>query len=237
MRSTMPLSLFSCPAAAALLCLSAAAHAAPAVVELFTSEGCSSCPPAEAYIGELTQRGDVLALTYHVDYWDDLGWRDRFALPSAVQRQRAYAKNLGLSSVYTPQAIIDGHQNFVGSDRFSIGKALAQPRNGAAIDLSLQQGELRVGLPAQQGVPESEVLLVAYQRTAVSPVARGENAGRTLREFNVVRELRTLGRWQGLKQEYRWRISSLPPEATDAAVVVQGLGQAPIIGAASIALH
>ena len=147
MRSTMPLSLFSCPAAAALLCLSAAAHAAPAVVELFTSEGCSSCPPAEAYIGELTQRGDVLALTFHVDYWDDLGWRDRFALPSAVQRQRAYAKNLGLSSVYTPQVIIDGHQNFVGSDRFSIGKALARPRNGAAIDLSLQQGELRIGLP------------------------------------------------------------------------------------------
>ena len=148
----------------------------------------------------------VLALTFHVDYWDDLGWRDRFALPSAAQRQRAYAKNLGLASVYTPQVIIDGHQNFVGSDRSSIGKALAHPRNGAAIDLSLQEGELRVALAAQQGVVESEVLLVAYQRTAVSPIARGENAGRTLREFNVVRDFRTLGRWQGLKQEYHWRL-------------------------------
>jgi hypothetical protein len=237
MRSTMSLSLLSCLAAGALLWVSTMADATPAVLELFTSEGCSSCPPAEAYIGELTQRGDVLALTFHVDYWDDLGWLDRFALPSAVQRQRAYAKNLGLSSVYTPQAIIDGHQNFVGSDRTSIGKALARPRSGAAIDLSLQEGEVRVELAAQQGVSESEVLIVAYQRTAVSPIGRGENAGRTLREFNVVRDFRTLGRWQGRRQEYRWRISSLPPEATDAAVVVQGLGQASIIGAASIPLH
>jgi hypothetical protein len=237
MRSAIPLSPFSCLAVAALLCVAARAPAAPAVLELFTSEGCSSCPPAEAYIGELTQRGDVLALTFHVDYWDDLGWRDRFALPSAVQRQRTYAKNLGLSSVYTPQAIVDGHQNFVGSDRTSIDKALAHPRKGAAIELSLREGELRVGLAAQQKVPDSEVLLVAYQRTAVSPIARGENAGRTLREFNVVREFRTLGRWQGLKQEYRRQLSSLPPEATDAAVVVQGLGQAPIIGAASIPLR
>ncbi len=237
MRSAMNLSPLSCLAAGALLCLAAQARAAPAVLELFTSEGCSSCPPAEAYIGELTQRGDVLALTFHVDYWDDLGWRDRFALPSAVQRQRAYAKNLGLSSVYTPQAIVDGHEDFVGSDRASIGKALAHPRSGAAIELSLREGELRIGLAAQQGVSDSEVLLVAYQRTAVSPIARGENAGRTLREYNVVREFRSLGRWQGLKQEYRWRLSLLPPEATDAAVVVQGVGQAPIIGAASIALH
>ncbi len=237
MRSAIPSSLPSCLAAGALLCLAATADAGPAVVELFTSEGCSSCPPAEAYVGELAQRGDVLALTFHVDYWDDLGWRDRFALPSAVQRQRAYAKNLGLSSVYTPQVIIDGHQNFVGSDRSAIGKALARPRNGAPIELSVQEGELRVALAAWQGGAESEVLLVAYQRTAVSPIARGENAGRTLREFNVVREFRSLGRWQGLQQEYRWRLSSLPAEVTDAAVVVQAVGQAAIIGAASIAVH
>ena len=83
------------------------AQSRPAVVELFTSEGCSSCPPAETYIGELAQRRDVLALAFHVDYWDDLGWRDRFGLPEAVQRQRAYAKSLRLASVYTPQAVID----------------------------------------------------------------------------------------------------------------------------------
>jgi hypothetical protein len=237
MRSPMRLPRSSSLAASALLCSAALAHATPAVVELFTSEGCSSCPPAEAYIGELAQRGDVLALTFHVDYWDDLGWRDRFALPAAVQRQRVYAKNLGLSSVYTPQAMVDGRQNFVGSDRSSIGKALARARNGAAIDLSFHEDELRVDLAAQEAAAESEVLLVAYRRSAVSPIARGENAGRTLREFNVVREFRSLGRWRGQKQQYRWPISSLPPDTTDVAVLVQGLGQAPIIGAASIALH
>src|SRR5208337_3080503 len=86
----------------------AAAGPRPAVVELYTSEGCSSCPPAEAYIGASTQRRDVLPLTFHVDYWDGLGWRDRFALPEAARRQRNYARVLGLSSVYTPQAVVDG---------------------------------------------------------------------------------------------------------------------------------
>src|SRR4030088_1641066 len=99
------------------------AQSRPAVVELFTSEGCSSCPPAGTYIGELAQRHDVLALAFHVDYWDDLGWRDRFGLPEAAQRQRGYAKSLRLSSVYTPQVVIDGQDNFVGSDVKSIGRA------------------------------------------------------------------------------------------------------------------
>ncbi len=94
----------------ALLWSTAAANAQsrPALVELFTSEGCSSCPPAEAYLGELARRPDVLALTFHVDYWDDLGWRDRFGLPESVQRQRGYASALHLSSIYTPQVVIDG---------------------------------------------------------------------------------------------------------------------------------
>src|SRR5271168_5093474 len=106
MRSPLHQTLMS----AALLCGAAAANAQPrpAVVELFTSEGCSSCPPAETFLGELAQRHDVLALAYHVDYWDDLGWRDRFGLTEAVQRQRNYAKTLRLSSVYTPQVVIDG---------------------------------------------------------------------------------------------------------------------------------
>src|SRR5580692_10502230 len=94
-------SLHNCLRAGTLLCWAAAANAQarPAVVELFTSEGCSSCPPAEAYIGELAQRRDVLALAFHVEYWDDLGWRDRFGLPDAVHRQQAYARALNLASV------------------------------------------------------------------------------------------------------------------------------------------
>src|ERR1700690_3773212 len=94
----------------ALLCGTAAANAQtrPALIELFTSEGCSSCPPAEAYLGELARRPNVLALTFNVDYWDDLGWGDRFGLPESVLRQRAYASALQLASIYTPQVVIDG---------------------------------------------------------------------------------------------------------------------------------
>src|SRR5580693_5811193 len=121
--------------AGASLCCAALVNAQPrpAVVELFTSEGCNSCPPAEAYIGELAQRHDVLALAFHVDYWDDLGWRDRFELPEAVRRQNVYAKTLKLSSVYTPQVVIDGQHDFVGSDRPSIVRALAGNRSGVAL--------------------------------------------------------------------------------------------------------
>src|SRR5271154_5041503 len=89
----------------------------PAVLELFTSEGCSSCPPAEELVAQLAQRPDVLPLSFHVDYWNDLGWRDRFTFSQATPRQRAYAANLRRDSVYTPQAIIDGTADYVGSDR------------------------------------------------------------------------------------------------------------------------
>jgi hypothetical protein len=213
------------------------AQSRPAVVELFTSEGCSSCPPAETYIGELAQRHDVLALAFHVDYWDDLGWRDRFGLPEAVQRQRAYARSLRLSSVYTPQVVIDGHADMVGSDRASISRALTGNRNGVAVALSVRDGEVLVDFDAQQNAAPSDVLLVAYLRTAVSPIGRGENAGRTLKEFNIVRDFHSLGRWAGQKQQYHARVDSLPPDSTDVAVLVQPVGQAPIIGAATVALR
>jgi len=108
----------------------------PAVVELFTSEGCSSCPPAEAYLGELAQRRDVIALAFHVDYWDDLGWRDQFGLAEAVQRQRTYAKTLRRSSAYTPQVVIDGQRSrlhrreFGGASRWRRNRALGTRRPG-----------------------------------------------------------------------------------------------------------
>jgi hypothetical protein len=225
--------------AAAPLALAAPAGTVmrPAVVELFTSEGCSSCPPAESYVGELAQRPDVLALTFHVDYWDELGWRDRFASPAATQRQRAYAAALHLSTVYTPQAVIDGTREFVGSDRSRIGTALDAARGGFTVGLALQQGELRVDLPAQPGARPADVLLVAYQRSAVTPVGRGENAGRTIRETNVVRELRSLGRWSGQPGQLRTATATLPAGTTDVAVLVQPLAPAPIVGAGTLALR
>jgi hypothetical protein len=235
----MPSSLHHYLIAGALLCAAATVNAQsrPAVVELYTSQGCSSCPPADTYIGELAQRRDVLALAFHVDYWDELGWRDRFGLPDAVERQRVYAKVLRLSSVYTPQVVIDGQDNFVGSDVKSIGRALTRNRSGVAVALSVRDGEVLVDLDApRQGAP-SDVLLVAYLRTAVSAIGRGENAGRTLKEFNIVRDFHSLGRWAGQKQQYHARVDALPRDSTDVAVLVQPLGQGPIIGAATIALR
>ena len=225
--------------AGAMLCCAAevSAQARPAVVELFTSEGCSSCPPAEAYIGELAQRPSVLALAFHVDYWDDLGWRDRVGLPEAVLRQQAYAKSLRLVSVYTPQVVVDGSRDFVGTDRTSINRQLKDNREGVAVTLAVQDGELRVDVSGAAGGAPSDVVLIAYQRSAVSAIGRGENSGRTLAEFNIVRAIQNLGSWAGGAQQYHAPVKGLPGEATDVAVLVQVAGQGRITGAVAHALH
>ena len=235
----MTRSLRACMAAASMLCCVAAAHAQPrpVVVELFTSQGCSSCPPADAYVGKLSARSDVLALSFHVDYWDDLGWRDRFALAQSVERQNIYARNLRRSSVYTPQLVVDGRDDSVGSDGKAVARALSEKRDGVPVGVSVRDAEVLVEIGAQPGVPSSDVVLVAYLRHAVSAIGRGENAGRTLEEFNIVRNIRTLGVWKGQVETFHVSASSLPPDATDVAVLVQPSGQAPIIGAAAHALR
>lgn len=225
--------------AGALLCSAAGAAAQhrPAVLELYTSEGCGSCPPAEAYVGELARRPDVLALAFHVDYWDDLGWRDRFGLPESVQRQRIYARSLGLSSVYTPQAIIDGRADIVGSDAPAIDKRLRETRSGIGLTIAVRGPEVQIDVSTQDAAVPSDIVLIAYRRNAVSAIGRGENSGRTLTEFNIVRAIRTLGSWEGRSQQYRAPLESLPGDATDVAVLVQVSGQGPIIGAATCALR
>ena len=209
----------------------------PAVVELFTSEGCSSCPPAEAYVGELAQRPDVLALSFHVDYWDDLGWRDRFDIPDATPRQRGYATALNRSSVYTPQIVIDGQKEFVGSDRQKIGKALSETRSGIALTIDVHDGVLHIDLAAAPGISPSEVLLVAYLRSAISAIGRGENSGRTLTEYNIVRAVHSLGSYTGEEKQLAADLASLPKDASDVAVLVQVLRQGPVIAAGSRSLR
>ena len=235
----MTRSLRECMAAAAMLCCVAATNAQPrpVVVELFTSQGCSSCPPADAYVGKLSARSDVLALSFHVDYWDDLGWRDRFALAQSVERQNIYARNLRRSSVYTPQLVVDGRDDYVGSDGRAVATALSENRDGVPVGVSVRDSEVLVEIGAQPGVPPSDVMLVAYLRHAVSAIGRGENAGRTLDEFNIVRDIRTLGLWKGQVETFHVSVSSLPPDATNVAVLVQPSGQGPIIGAAAHALR
>jgi hypothetical protein len=218
---------------AMLLCTARAdAQPRPVVVELFTSQGCSSCPPADAYLGKLSARSDVLALAFHVDYWDSLGWRDRFALTQSVERQNIYATNLHHSSVYTPQLVIDGQYDAIGSNEGALARALGEQREGVPVALSVRDTAVLITLGAGAPHPRSDVVLVTYLRHAVSAIGRGENAGRTLEEFNIVRSIRTLGSWQGEPRSFGVPISSLPPDATDVAVLVQPLGQAPIIGAA-----
>jgi hypothetical protein len=221
--------------------VSSPAASRPTVVELYTSEGCSSCPPAEAQIGRLAQRPDVIALAFHVDYWDDLGWRDRFGLPESVVRQRQYARTLHLPSVYTPQLVIDGQRDLVGGggDNGIIsgigGSASAggAGKPGVTLDLAVQDGNLTVTLAAQPQQAACDVLLVGYLPQAASRVTRGENAGRELHEFNVVRSVRTLGSWQGEARSFNVPLTALAADATGAVVLVQQRDQGPIVGAAA----
>ena len=201
----------------------------PTVVELYTSEGCSSCPPAEAQIGRLAKQEDVIALAFHVDYWDDLGWRDRFGLPEAVTRQRQYARTLHLPSVYTPQLVIDGQRDLVGGG----GSGISGRQPGVPLDVAVQNGSLMVTLGAQSQQAACDVWLVGYLPEATSRVTRGENAGRELHEFNVVRSVRTLGRWNGESRSFNVPLTSLAADASGVAVLVQQHDQGPIVGAAT----
>ena len=213
------------------------AQSRPLVVELFTSQGCSSCPPAEASLGQLSARPDVVALAFHVDYWDDLGWRDRFGLAQSVSRQNVYARNLHRTTVYTPQLVIDGRFDAVGAGGGIVAGALAEPRSQVPVTLSLHDAALHVAVGVQPQPGVCDVWLVAYRRHALSAIGRGENAGRNLEEFNIVRELRNLGPWQGAEQAFRVPLSSLPSDSTDVAVLIQHAGQGAIIGAAAHALQ
>ena len=126
------------------LVASAVAMAQPVVVELFTSEGCSSCPPADALIGELAKRPGVIALAYHVDYWDDRGWQDRFSLPEATLRQRGYVRRLEKSGAFTPQIVVSGDTSLVGSNRTAVEKAVAGDRDALRMSLSKEGNSLHI---------------------------------------------------------------------------------------------
>jgi hypothetical protein len=224
-----------CLMAVASLCCTVAAStpSRPVVLELFTSQGCSSCPPAEAYLGQLSTRPDVIALAFHVDYWDDQGWRDRFALHQSVERQDIYARNLHRPTVYTPQLVIDGRVDAIGADSRAVANALQEARSNVPLTVSLHNAALVVDISAQPQSTACDVWLVPYLRHARSAISRGENAGRNLEEFNIVREVRALGAWNGAAQAFTIPVASLPADSTDVAVLIQPKGQGPIIGAAA----
>jgi hypothetical protein len=223
----------------ALLALAAAlapvtGHAAdrPVVVELFTSQGCSSCPPANAYVNELARdRSDVLALAFHVTYWDRLGWKDPFSMQVATERQDRYGHKFGDGS-YTPEIVIDGASSHVGSRRDEVGPAIdAAKRQGrAATSVNIAKAGDQLTIDVADGSGNGKVLLVGFDRDHETAIRRGENGGRTLRESNVVRSLREVGDWQGKALH----ISEKLPDGEDAAVIVQA-PDGRIVGAARLA--
>ena len=184
-----------------------ASKSTPVLVELFTSEGCSSCPPADALLRTLADTqpiagAEIIALSQHVDYWDQLGWRDRFSSAALTNRQQQYGRAFNIDSIYTPQMVVDGHEEFVGSDasraRRAIGKALSAPHAVVSIALDLT-GPDRVAvsvtardLPDVSHGDHAEIVVAVTEDQLRSEVRRGENKGRLLTHTAVVRELRVV---------------------------------------------
>src|SRR5580704_15336617 len=175
------------------------AHAAerPVVVELFTSQGCSSCPPANAYLNEMVkQRRDVLALAFHVTYWDRLGWKDPFSMEAATDRQAVYGRRFGDGS-YTPEIVVDGAAGMVGSDRGEVGSAIENAKRAGATAAAVnvtKNGE-QVSIEVGAGSGSGRILLIGFDHEHTTAIPRGENSGRTLTEANVVRSIRSVGQW------------------------------------------
>jgi hypothetical protein len=177
--------------------VASAAETRPVVVELFTSQGCSSCPPADAFLGELAKRADVVALGFHITYWDGAKWRDPFSLREATERQVAYDKRLTGGQVYTPQMVIDGTEDAVGSDRSEVLAALAKVHPVAVAPVAFAGDRKSVAIGAGTTPDSATVLLVRYALTRSTQVNGGENAGRAATDVNGVTALTTLGSWDG----------------------------------------
>lgn len=220
--------------------LAMASDLSPVVVELFTSEGCSSCPPADALLGELAARPGVVALAFHVDYWDYIGWKDPYASPASTQRQRDYASALGLRMIYTPQMVVDGRADVVGSDRreveAAIGAAARRPK--VAVTIESDGGGHRVLIPAATGEwtgGEATVWLAVFDQVQETKVHRGENGGRTLKEYNIVREWRQIGSWNGAAISIPLDVAA-DADRNGCAVIVQAGPVGQVLGAAIMPL-
>ncbi|WEK04231.1 MAG: DUF1223 domain-containing protein [Candidatus Devosia phytovorans] len=210
-----------------------------AVVELFTSQGCAQCPPADALLTSLAEDQDVVALAYHVDYWDYAGWEDTFGQEAYSDRQRAYAKSWGSSRIYTPQMVVNGAQGVVGSRRNEVHGALDGASLPLPVDITHAGDMLKITIPANADLDNAVVWLVTYLDRADVSVDKGENAGKAMVYTQVVTGRQALGMWEGADGA----VLKLPvPEGlaepdTGIAVIVQqesnGL-PGPILGAATL---
>ena len=212
-----------------------AAGTGPWAVELFTSQGCSSCPPADAELGKLAARPDIVALSFHVNYWDYIGWKDPFASRETTERQKIYARTLRQSSLYTPEMVFDGAAHEPGTEAAEVASMLAQAMRRTATRATprlsrASDGALTIGLDAfKLDRYGAEVTLAIYDRRHTTPVKRGENQGATLDNFNVVRRLEKVASWDG--QAANWTVpGDRFASGQGLAVLVQKAGQGPMLG-------
>lgn len=212
------------------------------VVELFTSQGCPSCPSADEMLGKLAAREDVLALSLHVDHWDFIGWRDPFASALYSQRQKRYLDQRGLPYVYTPQIVVDGQFQASGNKAdvvmAGIRDAKADPHERVAIGLDrISDSQVRVRVPAGESRyrGEAEIVLVRFDDKQVTEVTRGENSGRTLVNYHVVRLMRPVASWNGEPVDVVLTLQDMEGTSPDyCAVFIQERGQRRILGASVV---
>jgi hypothetical protein len=226
------------------------AHADPrAVVELFTSQGCSSCPPADKVIGELAKDPSIIALSMPINYWDYLGWKDTLADSRFTARQKAYSRVRGDREVYTPQAVINGEAHVIGSDRAGIENAIGATRKAdgvMSVPVTMTQAgkQITVSVAAahdSSAAKHGEVWLCSISKAVPISIARGENSGRELTYYNVVRSLVKVGDWNGVPESWTLSLDSVAPAGVDGAValVQDGSRDKPgaMLGAGYTSLH
>ena len=206
----------------------ASAPPQPVVLELFTSQGCSSCPPADLAVAKAADRADVIALSFNVTYWDHLGWKDTFSRPEFTARQVAYAKALGHGAPFTPEVVAGGRTDAVANTPAKVDALIARARTQPTTRVTAAGGRVTVaaGVAPRRG---ADVWLVEYDpRTLQVPVKAGENGGKTLPQRNVVRSLKRLGGWQG--QAETFAAPGADPSLRS-VVLVQGVDGGPILAA------
>lgn len=221
---------------AAALIASQAARAEgkrPVVIELYTSQGCSSCPPADALLSEYAHdRPDLLPLAFHVSYWNQLGWTDPFSSPAFTARERLHAARLHEDTVYTPELVVEGARAVVGSDREAVEQAIRDAKAGettlAAVSVR-RAGPGEIAISIGLGAGSADILLIGFDTVHTTTIGRGENGGRTLRESNIVRSLQTVTHWNGAPLELRREA----PAGERVAVVLEA-PSGRVVGAAAL---
>ncbi len=210
------------------------------VVELFTSQGCSSCPPADALLGRLSKMDNILALSFHVDYWDYIGWKDPYGSPANSNRQRQYSRAFKKSYVYTPQMVVHGMSEMTGSDELKVIAVIERIKARADVPITVKRngaGGLAIIVGATNMPSEASIWLAFFDPVHVTKIRRGENRGKTVSNFNVVRKLSKIGEWRGKRLTLEVPSKVLKRhQGRGCAIFLQNVHKGPILGAAVISL-